>query len=201
MKYSLLTLLFCLIFNGLVVGQEKAVIDKAKEADKMSELPTILSKEITPKEEKTTKKAIKKAEKKLEKAVKKPNSKAKEKDIRKLLKITGSEKLAKQNFELMLRQLKLAFYQVPTTFWDGFEEKAEMNQITELIVPIYAKHFTHEEVKDLVKFYNTSLGKKLIEKTPLIQQESMKAGQKWGEDLSKEVLEEIETYKKENKEK
>ncbi|MDZ7900368.1 MAG: DUF2059 domain-containing protein [Arcicella sp.] len=41
------------------------------------------------------------------------------------------------------------------------------------MVGIYEKNFSDQEVKDLVAFYKTSTGKRMIEKTPAIQQETM----------------------------
>lgn len=217
MKHLLL-IFCCIIFSGVVFGQE-ATVEKSNDTNQgavSNDNPALFNKmlsdntevEATEEEGETAKKVKKKeTAKAIEKSTKnkKENKKAevtkvektkitkgKEKDIHKLLKITGSEKLAQENFKLMLRQLKLAFYQVPSEFWEGFEKKADMNQISNLIVPIYAKHFTQEEIQGLIAFYDTPLGKKMITKMPIIQQESMKAGQKWGEDLSKKVLKEIE---------
>jgi hypothetical protein len=34
------------------------------------------------------------------------------------------------------------------------------------MIPLYDKHFTHEEVKDLITFFESSTGKKMLEKTP-----------------------------------
>ena len=47
------------------------------------------------------------------------------------------------------------------------------------IVDVYARHFTHAEVKELLAFYGTELGRKLIATLPLIVQESQAAGAAW----------------------
>jgi hypothetical protein len=47
------------------------------------------------------------------------------------------------------------------------------------IVRIYAKHFTSEDVKALVAFYETDIGKKLVATMPVLMQESMDVAQQW----------------------
>ncbi|MGF7140060.1 DUF2059 domain-containing protein [Roseimarinus sediminis] len=41
------------------------------------------------------------------------------------------------------------------------------------MVQIYDKHFSHEEIKDMIDFYESPTGKKMIEKTPELTTEMM----------------------------
>ncbi len=43
---------------------------------------------------------------------------------------------------------------------------------------IYASEFSEQEIKELTKFYQTPLGKKMIEKSPVMMQKGMLIGQK-----------------------
>jgi len=45
---------------------------------------------------------------------------------------------------------------------------------------IYKEEFTHAEIKDMLAFYATPTGKKLAEKTGVLSQKGMAAGQAWG---------------------
>lgn len=45
---------------------------------------------------------------------------------------------------------------------------------------LYMEEFTQDEIKELVAFYNTSLGKKLAEKQLGLTQKAMSFGQSWG---------------------
>ncbi|MCI5072522.1 DUF2059 domain-containing protein [bacterium] len=58
------------------------------------------------------------------------------------------------------------------------------NKFTEMLVPVYAKHFTDKDIDGLIKFYKTPLGKKLLEKQPLIMQDSLIVGQQWGQEIN-----------------
>jgi hypothetical protein len=59
-----------------------------------------------------------------------------------------------------------------------------MARIAELegsIVTVYASNFSAAELHDLIAFYNTPTGQKLLAKTPVIAQQTMAAGRKFGE--------------------
>jgi hypothetical protein len=67
-----------------------------------------------------------------------------------------------------------------------------------MVVPIYAKYFDHREIKELLKFYQTDLGKKTIKVWPLILQESMLLAQDWWKSLAPVIKEKVnERFKKE----
>ena len=60
-----------------------------------------------------------------------------------------------------------------------------------LIVPVYSNNFTHDEIKGLIEFYQTDLGKKTIEVMPVVLQQSMAAGQMWGRLMGGKVDEKV----------
>jgi uncharacterized protein len=51
--------------------------------------------------------------------------------------------------------------------------------VEDTVYPLYDKFFTTEEVKDLVAFYKTPTGKKVIETMPLLFKESHELAQKY----------------------
>ena len=52
----------------------------------------------------------------------------------------------------------------------------------------YGTHFSEQELKDLLAFYKTPLGKKLIVEQPTVADESLKFAQTWSNNLSDEVI-------------
>jgi uncharacterized protein len=72
--------------------------------------------------------------------------------------------------------------------YDG--KKAEL--VYEVAV-IYAKHFTEQELKELVAFYKSPLGQKMLKEEPLALDQSMKKAQDWSQDFSEAVLGRIRT--------
>ena len=112
----------------------------------------------------------------------------KQKDIRKLLKITGSGELGAQVMSQMMINMKKAMPQVPEKFWGDFMKEVHTEELVDLIVPVYDRNLTHDDVKELIKFYETPTGKKFVSVLPKITQESMGVGEKWGRDLAMRVM-------------
>jgi len=113
--------------------------------------------------------------------------------IRHLLAVTGSAKLAVQGIEAMIPSQRAANPRIPGAFWDAFLARArrDTTQFVELLVPIYAAHLTRAELAELVRFYETPLGKHLAEVLPLIYQESIGVGQAWGATIGRQVAESL----------
>jgi len=53
---------------------------------------------------------------------------------------------------------------------------------------VYAAHFTEQELKDLLAFYKSPLGRKVLAEDPAILERHMKDAQAWTDKLSNEVI-------------
>jgi hypothetical protein len=60
-------------------------------------------------------------------------------------------------------------------------------QVTDEVAREYATHFTEQELKDILAFYQTPAGKKLLQEQPAVVNDSMKFAQDWANKLSTEV--------------
>ncbi|HXU68970.1 MAG TPA: DUF2059 domain-containing protein [Polyangia bacterium] len=112
----------------------------------------------------------------------------KQKDIRKLLTITGSGELGQQVMGQMMANFKKSMPQVPEKFWSDFMKEVHTSELVDLIVPVYDRNLTHDDVKELIRFYETPTGRKFVTVLPKITQESMAVGEKWGRDLAMRVM-------------
>jgi len=63
-----------------------------------------------------------------------------------------------------------------------------LNEITEEVAKIYATNFTEQELKDILAFYQTPAGKKLLAQQAKIIETSMSFAQNWANKLSDEVI-------------
>ena len=88
----------------------------------------------------------------------------------------------------MLPALKKMIPDAPEKFWADVMAEFNADQIVELIIPVYQKHLTEQDVKEINAFYNSAAGKKLISVQPAIMQESMVLGQQWGQETARNVL-------------
>lgn len=117
--------------------------------------------------------------------------KAKNKQIRKLLRLTGAAAMAKQVMGQMLQNLKPAFPKVPEKFWTKFAKKANTTELVDKLVPVYAKHLSLADLKGLVKFYKSPVGRKYVKVQPFIVKDSMRIGRGWGLKLANDVVKEL----------
>ena len=61
-------------------------------------------------------------------------------------------------------------------------------EIVNDVAKLYASRFTEQELKDILAFYKSPLGRKLIVEEPAILDQSMKNARAWAENLSQEVI-------------
>jgi uncharacterized protein len=63
-----------------------------------------------------------------------------------------------------------------------------LSELTEEVARQYATNFTEQELKDILAFYKTTAGKKLLATQPTIVDSSMKFAQDWANKLSDQVV-------------
>jgi uncharacterized protein len=61
------------------------------------------------------------------------------------------------------------------------------SELIDEIAKMYAEAFTEQEMKDIVAFYRTPVGKKLLEQQPKLVDSSMNFAGNWANKLSEEV--------------
>jgi hypothetical protein len=107
----------------------------------------------------------------------------KEAAIRELVRMTGAEDMGRQVMDQMRPALRDAIPGLSDSFWDAFLAEIKPGEMTDLIVPVYSRHFTLDEIEQLIAFNKTPLGQKVIATMPVVMKESMAAGQEWGREL------------------
>jgi hypothetical protein len=116
----------------------------------------------------------------------------KEKAIRRLLDVMGTVKLTQQMTHQMMASFRQTMPGVPEDAWSRFEKKLDAQELIDQIIPVYDKHFNKEDIEALAAFYETPLGRKVVQTLPQISQESMAIGQEWGRRKAQEVIAEIQ---------
>ncbi len=114
---------------------------------------------------------------------------------RKLIDLTGGGSLGKQVMGQMLDMFRTSNPSLPDEFWTEVMASVDEDELVDLAVPIYVKNLTVDEMQAAIAFYSTPQGRSLVSKLPVIMQESMTAGQKWGEQLGRQIYEKITKYK------
>lgn len=61
-------------------------------------------------------------------------------------------------------------------------------EVLDEVARVYARHFSERELADIVAFYRTPLGRKILSAEPVAIEQSMKRAQSWTDDFSEQVM-------------
>ena len=92
---------------------------------------------------------------------------------------------------MMRQQLK----DVPDAVFNQLENKFRdifLNKITDLLLPVYQRYLSIDDLRAYAAFYETEVGKKVAMSMPLLQKESMEVGVKAGQELGVELFKELQ---------
>jgi hypothetical protein len=126
----------------------------------------------------------------------------KEADIRKLLEISGNSKLAEDMVKTSAEQLRTSLLKslpegersqkILDSFLRRYKARFTSEQLTALIIPIYDKNLSDEDIKGLIEFYLSPLGQRAVKALPLIARESQQAGFDFGQKVVQQVIKDMQ---------
>ncbi|UCH49311.1 MAG: DUF2059 domain-containing protein [Betaproteobacteria bacterium] len=124
--------------------------------------------------------------------------------IERLLEVTGALNIAKMMSEAVTRQMTNAISQarpdIPAEAMNIVAEETNAviseamvakGGFIDLIIPVYAKHFSTDELDALIAFYESPVGSKTVRVMPQITREAMQIGQAWGQSLGPTIVERV----------
>ena len=125
---------------------------------------------------------------------------SKYKDIRELLTVIKIDESLGQIINIMLNNLEKELLLVTDkdeaeTIKNKIKNKFKIEDVIQLVIPIYDKYLSVNDVKGLIAFYKTPLGQKIITITPVMTAESINAGAEYGEKIAKEIIQEMKQEK------
>jgi hypothetical protein len=139
-------------------------------------------------------------------------STAKRSEIEKYLRASGIERDALQSKKKIIGEYRLSNVYSPL-FLDALEQKLNVQHLMSLIVPVYDKYFSIEEIESMTSFFqslsgakmvtgesytredahavtlflDSPIGKKKAAVTQLMKSEIVEIGKKWGEKAGQEA--------------
>ena len=125
-------------------------------------------------------------------------------DIEKLMVVTGAANLgvqmASQFAEAFFKSFKDAQPDVPPRAIDIVQEVIikELSaafsgpEMKDNLIALYAKYFTHAEVKGLIAFYESDLGRKTIANMPSLMREGGEIGQQWAQGVMPKIMQTLQ---------
>ena len=109
--------------------------------------------------------------------------------LKNMFEVSGSEETYQTVIKQIISMYKEQFSDVPEETWNDLQKeflKTSIDDLVDMLVPVYSRHLTLDDLQKIIEFYQTPVGKKYAEKTPLIMQESMQIGQQWGMKIGQE---------------
>ena len=126
---------------------------------------------------------------------------AKEADIRSLMELVGARDLVQDGANNAIEQSREKLLAtVPNNdkgqsfvnaFAASYQNKFDVDQLTNQLVGIYDQHFTEDEIKGLLQFYGSPLGQKVAAEMPKIGRETQAATRTASAKAAKEALAEL----------
>ena len=126
---------------------------------------------------------------------------AKEADIRRLLVVMGAQTAATQMMGDMEKNIRpLLMSSLPAgeyrnrlidLFFKKFQSKLDPDVMADLAIPVYDKYLSDADVRGMIEFYSTPLGKKVVQVLPQLMSESGERGRQWGERLGRDSMTEV----------
>lgn len=109
--------------------------------------------------------------------------------LKKMFLVSGSNETYKMAIKQMISMYKSQSTLSPEKLKSLEDEmlKTSMKDLTDMLVPIYQKYMTISDINEMIKFYESPVGKKFAKNSPAITQESMKIGQEWGMKIGQEL--------------
>jgi hypothetical protein len=124
-----------------------------------------------------------------------PDSAALRRDIAHLLSVMKIIEQEKNSLDLLIANFKSSAPQVPARVWDEMKKELRVEFTDEVIVetyaPIFARHFTHPEIKALLVFYESPLGRKYTDEIQLVRTEAFLEGVKLGEKIGERLRQKL----------
>jgi hypothetical protein len=99
-------------------------------------------------------------------------------DVVKYLEVSGQS----NTFKMITKELST---NIPDAKKADFQKELDssINELMGKMADMYMSEFTHDEIKALLKFYESPVGKKLTDKTEVLYTKGQAVGQEWGTGL------------------
>ncbi|MDA8338856.1 MAG: DUF2059 domain-containing protein [Nitrospiraceae bacterium] len=127
---------------------------------------------------------------------------SKERDIQKLLKIMGTSSIVQEMSDVLvatvITQEKQSYPNMPKKIEHAISNIIHQvvlehaSELDRMIVPLYDKYYTHEEIKELIKFFNSQIGKKYSSVLKPMMQDMFPIAQEWGKKIGAIAAQRVE---------
>lgn len=107
---------------------------------------------------------------------------ASDRDVRELLAVAGVEAQVGETIKVVAPLIAKMAKGLPE---EELRDLVRADALIDAMVPIYRRHFSEEEVRELIGFYSTGVGRKYVSLVPVI---SRQAADRWEKQLEMTVI-------------
>jgi uncharacterized protein len=109
--------------------------------------------------------------------------------IRRMLEVSRTRENMLAAMEAVVPMQRTANPAIPEAFWDRFVQLLHdrSNVLIDSIIPVYDRQFSADELREVIRFYETPTGQRMVRAIPIINRETMEIGQRWGAAIGAEV--------------
>jgi uncharacterized protein len=126
---------------------------------------------------------------------------AKEADIRQLMDVTGVNGLGEQLVNAGIAQFRANVddsqpdnpraKQFVDAFAVRFQKHFDPHSLTETVIPIYDKYLSSEDLKELLEYYKSPFGQRMLKVLPQVARDSQLAGYRLGQKAADEAMDDL----------
>ncbi len=119
--------------------------------------------------------------------------------LNRMMESGGSAGAFDSAIKTMVEQQKTLYPEISPAMWDRLEQeflKVGIKELTVKLAPVYAEYLSIDDLNKITDFYQSPVGKKLADATPMITTNSMKVGQEWGYEIGMKIADEVRQEQK-----
>lgn len=116
--------------------------------------------------------------------------------IKKIIEITKMNRSMNEMLDAAFENAKKMYPTVSQKFWTDLKNDVLKNDVKDLnneYIKIYSRYYSESELDELLKFFNSSIGKKMLDAQPKITGDAMKTSMEWGQKVGKKIQDKINT--------
>jgi hypothetical protein len=109
---------------------------------------------------------------------------------RTLMEVTGAGNLGKQVADGMMVSFR-KMPNIPPAFIDRFKDNIRVDEMVDMVVPVYLKHYDRETMLAAIRFYQSKHGQAMVKALPAVTAECMEIGRAWGAKLARKTFRDL----------
>ena len=117
------------------------------------------------------------------------------KTLNMLFSVSGNTELYNMTIKQILGILREQHPDISEEKWNAIEKEfseAALNEVAVMLAPVYKKYLTIDDLKEIIKFYNTPVGRKYSKNLLPLTQDAILVGTEWGRKIGQKISERID---------